>query len=77
MFFSSNRIKDFVAIALILVVPACFADPIQEQQLIGHWKMRENIDLVFTKEHVFTMKSPDLLRGAAGKWICIPMDNSR
>jgi hypothetical protein len=61
--------KRSVAIALVLVVPACLAVPITEQQLIGHWKTRENIDLVFTKEHTFTMKSPDLPRGAAGKWI--------
>ena len=72
MFFSSNCIKSLVAIASILVAPACFADPIDEQQLIGHWKTRENIDLVFTKEHTFTMKSPDLPRGAAGKWILHP-----
>ena len=64
--------KRSVVIALILVAPACFADPIDEQQLIGHWKTRENIDLVFTKEHTFTMKSPDLPRGAAGKWILYP-----
>ena len=72
MFFSSNRTKRPVAIALILVVTACFAAPIDEQQPIGHWKTRENIDLVFTKEHTFTMKSPDLPRGAAGKWILHP-----
>jgi len=71
MFFPSC-IKSFVAVALILVAPACFADPIDEQQLIGRWKTRENIDLVFTKEHTFTMKSPDLPRGAAGKWILYP-----
>jgi hypothetical protein len=72
MFFLSNCIKSFVPIALILVAPACFADPIDELQLIGHWKTRENIDLVFTKEHNFTMKSPDLPRGAAGEWILHP-----
>ena len=71
MFFPSC-IKSFVAMALILVAPACFADPIDEQQLIGRWKTRENIDLVFTKEYNFTMKSPDLPRGAAGKWILQP-----
>jgi len=63
MSFSSNRIKRSVGIALILVAAVCFAGPIDEQQLIGHWKTRENIDLVFTKEHIFTMKSPDLPRG--------------
>ena len=73
MFFSSNRIKRSVTTALILVTSASFAGPIDEQQqLIGHWKTRENIDLVFTKEHTFTMKSPDLPRGAAGKWILHP-----
>jgi len=72
MFFSSNRIKRSVTTALILVTSASFAGPIDEQQLIGHWKTRENIDLVFTKEHTFTMKSPDLPRGAAGKWILYP-----
>ena len=61
--------KKCVATALILVATACFAGPIDEQQLIGHWNTRENIDLVFTKEHTFTIKSPDLPRGAAGKWI--------
>jgi hypothetical protein len=65
-------IESFVAISLILAAPACFADPIDEQQLIGRWKTRENIDLVFTKEHTFTMKSPDLPRGVAGKWILYP-----
>ena len=69
MFFSLNRIKRSVAIALILNATVCIAGPIDEQQLIGHWKTRENIHLVFTKEHTFTMKSPDLPRGAAGKWI--------
>ncbi len=64
--------KTSVAIGLVLVAGACFAGPIDEQQLIGHWKTRENIDLVFTKEHTFTMKSPDLPRGAAGKWILHP-----
>jgi hypothetical protein len=64
--------KNFVAIALVLVAGACVAGPIDEQQLIGGWKTRENIDLVFTKEHTFTMKSPDLPRGAAGKWILHP-----
>jgi len=57
---------------MILAVSACFAGPIEERQLIGHWKTRENIDLVFTKEHTFTMKSPDLPRGAAGKWLLHP-----
>lgn len=64
--------KTSVAIAAVLFAATCFADPIDEQQLIGHWKTRENIDLVFTKEHTFTMKSPDLPRGAAGKWILYP-----
>jgi len=64
--------KRSVTVALILVAQACFADSIEEQQLIGHWKTRENIDLVFTKAHDFTMKSPDLPRGAAGKWILHP-----
>ena len=72
MSFSSNRTKRSVAIALILIVTACFAAPIDEQQVIGHWKTPENIDLVFTKEHTFTMKGPDLPRGAAGKWILHP-----
>ena len=72
MFVLSNHMKRSVAIALILVAPACIAGPIDEQQLIGRWKTRENIDLVFTKEHTFTMKSPDLPRGAAGKWILHP-----
>ena len=72
MFVLSNHMKRSVVIALILVALACFADPIDEQQLIGHWKTRENIDLVFTKEHTFTMKSADLSRGAAGKWILHP-----
>jgi hypothetical protein len=47
----------------------CLAESPDDQQLVGKWKTRENIDLVFTKEHTFTMKSPDLPRGAAGKWI--------
>jgi hypothetical protein len=64
--------KTLAAIASILAISACLADPPDEQQLIGHWKTRENIDLVFTKEHTFTMKSPDLPRGAAGKWILHP-----
>jgi hypothetical protein len=64
--------KAFVAIAAVLFAGTCFADPTEEQQLIGHWKTRENIDLVFTKEHTFTMKSPDLPRGAAGKWTLHP-----
>lgn len=72
MFFSANRIKRSVTVTLILVAAAAFAGPIEEQQLVGHWKTRENIDLVFTKEHTFTMKSPDLPRGAAGKWILHP-----
>ena len=72
MFFSSNRLQRSVAVGLILVGAACFAGAIDEQQLIGHWKTRENIDLVFRKEHTFTMKSPDLPRGAAGKWILYP-----
>ncbi len=58
-----------LVVASLLVAVTCLADPPSEQQLIGHWKTRENIDLVFTKEHTFTMKSPDLPRGAAGKWI--------
>ena len=57
---------------MILVAPACFADPVNELQLIGYWKTRENIDLVFTKEHNFAMKSLDLPRGATGKWILGP-----
>jgi len=69
MFFSSNGIRGLVATGLILVAASCFGGPIDEEQLIGHWKTRENIDLVFTKEHTFTMKSTDLPRGAAGKWI--------
>ena len=64
--------KRSVVIALILIAAACFAGPIEEQQLIGHWKTRENIDLVFTKEYTFTMKSPDLPRRAAGEWILQP-----
>ena len=51
------------------VAITCFAGPPDEQHLVGRWKTRENIDLVFTKEHTFTMKSPDLPRGAAGKWL--------
>ena len=72
MFFSSSRVGTCSSLVLILVASASFAGPIDEQQLIGHWKTRENIDLVFTKEHTFTMKSPDLPRGAAGKWILYP-----
>jgi hypothetical protein len=72
MFVLLKHMKRSVAIALMLVAPACFAGPIDEQQLVGHWKTREKIDLVFTKEHIFTMKSPDLPRGAAGKWILHP-----
>lgn|SRR5215211_7622057 len=64
--------KTLAAIASILAISPCLAGPPEEQQLIGHWKTRENIDLVFTKEHTFTMKSPDLPRGAAGKWILHP-----
>jgi hypothetical protein len=64
--------KSLVAIVLVLINCACLADSVDEQQLIGHWKTRENIDLVFTKEHTFTMKSPDLPRGAAGKWVLHP-----
>ena len=56
-------------ITLLFVAGTCFADPPSEQQLIGHWKTRENIDLMFTKEHTFTMKSPSLPRGAAGTWV--------
>ena len=58
-----------LVIASFLIAAACLADPPSEQQLIGHWKTRENIDLVFTKEHTFTMKSPNLPRGAAGTWV--------
>jgi hypothetical protein len=72
MFFSPDRVRRCIALALILVTSASFADRIDEQQLIGHWKTSENIDLVFTKEHTFTMKSADLPRGAAGKWILNP-----
>jgi len=61
--------KTIAAMILFVVATTCFAGPPDEQQLIGRWKTRENINLVFTKEHAFTMKSPDLLRGAAGKWI--------
>lgn len=64
--------KTIIAIALVLIAGASPAGTINEQQLIGHWKTRENIDLVFTKEHTLTMKSPDLPRGAAGKWILHP-----
>jgi hypothetical protein len=64
--------KTLASIALVLIAGTCFAAPIDEHQLIGHWKTRENIDLIFTKEHTFTMKSPDLPRGAAGKWILHP-----
>jgi hypothetical protein len=64
--------KRSVVIALILVAQACFAGPIEEQQLIGHWKTRENIDLLFTKEHTFTMKSPDLPPGVAANGFYSP-----
>jgi hypothetical protein len=61
--------KTLAAITSLLVAITCVASPPDEQQLVGHWRTRGNIDLVFTKEHAFTMKSPDLPRGAAGKWI--------
>jgi hypothetical protein len=61
-----------LASTLFLFVASCLAEPPTEQQLVGHWKTRENIDLVFTKEHTFTMKSPNLPRGAAGTWVLHP-----
>jgi hypothetical protein len=61
-----------LVITSFLLAASCLADPPNEQQLIGHWKTRENIDLVFTKEHTFTMKSPNLPRGAAGTWVLHP-----
>jgi len=64
--------KTLAAITSVLVAGTCFAGPPDEQQLIGHWRTRENIDLVFTKEHTFTMKSPALPRGAAGRWLLHP-----
>jgi hypothetical protein len=61
-----------LVITSFLIGATCLAGAPSEEQLIGHWKTRENIDLVFTKEHTFTMKSPNLPRGAAGKWILHP-----
>ena len=51
MSFSSNRTKRSVAIALILVVTACFAAPIDEQQVIGHWKTRET-SISFSRRNI-------------------------
>jgi len=61
--------KKLVIVTFLVATAICLAGPPDDQQLIGKWKTRENIDLVFTKEHTFTMKSVDLPRGAAGRWI--------
>ena len=61
--------KSLIAIILCTAVGVCVGGPLVDQQLVGHWKTRENIDLILTAEHTFTMKSPNLPRGAAGKWI--------
>ena len=57
---------------IFFIAANCLADPPTEQELIGHWKTSDKIDLVFTKEHTFTMKSPDLPRAAAGTWVLHP-----
>jgi hypothetical protein len=57
---------------VFFIAANCLADPPTEQELIGHCKTSDKIDLVFTKEHTFTMKSPDLPRGAAGTWVLHP-----
>jgi hypothetical protein len=49
MFVLLKHMNGSVAIALMLVAPACFAGPIDEQQMVGHWKTREKIDLVLRR----------------------------
>jgi hypothetical protein len=65
------KLLAFVA-ALLLPPVACLGDSLSEQLLIGRWKTRENITVIFTKEHTLTMKNPDLPIGAAGRWTLHP-----
>ena len=52
-----------------LIAATCLADPPSEERLSAIGSRAITSSLVFTKEHTFTMKSPTLPRGAAGKSI--------